>query len=42
MQKPMTSIYLAVELKQQLVEEAKSKGLSLNGYITMILMKREK
>lgn len=30
------------DLKNQLIEEAKQKGLSLNAYILMIIMNREK
>lgn len=42
MKKHLSSLYLSVELKQQLLKEAKEKGLSLNAYITMILMERNK
>ena len=38
----MIHIKIDNELKQQLVEEAKSKGLSLNAYIRMILIERDK
>lgn len=30
------------ELKKQLINEAKTKGLSLNAYIRMILIERKK
>jgi len=42
MKKKLSSVYLTDELKKQLIEEAKAKGLSLNAYITMILMERNK
>lgn len=42
MAKKLSSVYLAEELKRQLIAEAKAKGLSLNAYITMILMERGK
>lgn len=36
-------IHIAIdkELKEKLKEEAKAKGISLNGYIRMILLERE-
>ena len=42
MKKQLSSLYLTTELKEQLSKEAKEKGLSLNAYITMILMERNK
>jgi len=42
MKKQLSSLYLPVELKQELLKEAKEKGLSLNSYITMIIMERKK
>ena len=42
MRKKLSSLYLADELRQQLMKEAKEKGLSLNAYITMILTERKK
>ena len=42
MKKELTSLYISPELKQELSKEAKEKGLSLNSYITMILMERKK
>lgn len=42
MKKRLSSVYLSDELKKELIEEAKAKGLSLNAYITMILMERKR
>ena len=42
MKKQLSSLYLPVKLKQELLKEAKEKGLSLNSYITMIIMERKK
>lgn len=42
MKKELTSLYILPDLKEELVKEAKEKGLSLNSYITMILMGRGK
>ncbi len=42
MKKQLSSLYLPVDLKEQLIKEAKEKGLSLNSYITMIIMERKK
>lgn len=38
----MIHITISDELKKQLEEEAKAKGLSLTGYIRMILIERGK
>lgn len=38
----MIHIKIDEELKEQLEKEAKSKGLSLNAYIRMLLIEREK
>lgn len=38
----MIHIKIDDALKEELQEEAKNKGLSLNGYIRMILIEREK
>ena len=37
-------IHIAIdkEIKEELKEEAKAKGISLNGYIRMILLERKK
>lgn len=42
MKKRLSSVYLSDELKKELIKEAKAKGLSLNAYITMILMERKR
>ena len=36
------SIYISKDLQQELIEEAKEKGLSLNAYIRMLLIERKK
>ena len=38
----MIHIKINDELKRQLEKEAKEKGLSLNGYIRMLLIERKK
>lgn len=38
----MIHIKIDTEFKQQLIEEAKAIGLSLNAYIRMILIERKK
>jgi len=38
----MIHITIDEELKEQLIEEAKAKGLSLNSYIRMLLIERKK
>lgn len=38
----MIHITIDEELKRQLEEEAKAKGLSLNAYIRMLLIERKK
>lgn len=38
----MLHITIDEDLKKQLEEEAKSKGLSLNAYIRMLLIERKK
>lgn len=35
-------IYITDKLKEQLKEDAEKKGLSLNAYINMLLMERNK
>ena len=35
-------MYIADSLKEELKEEASKKGLSLNAYINMLLMERNK
>lgn len=42
MKKILTSLYILPQLKEELSKEAKEKGLSLNSYMTMILMERKK
>lgn len=42
MRKKMSSLYILEEFRQQLMKEAKEKGLSLNAYINMILAERKK
>lgn len=42
MEKKIFSLYLSDDLKNELIVEAKEKGLSLNAYITMLLMERKK
>lgn len=42
MKKEMFCLYINEELKKELKEEAKSKGLSLNSYIIMLLFERNK
>ena len=42
MDKKIFSLYLSDDLKNELAIEAKEKGLSLNAYITMLLMERKK
>lgn len=36
------SIYISKDLQQELIEEAEKKGLSLNAYIRMLLIERNK
>ena len=42
MDKKLFSLYITDQLKQELAEEAKQKGLSLNSYIIMLLLQRSK
>lgn len=42
MKKESFCLYIDKDLKIQLKEEAKQKGLSLNSYITMLLIERGK
>ncbi len=42
MEKKIFSLYISDDLKEALINEAKEKGLSLNAYITMLLMERKK
>lgn len=42
MKKNSFCLYINDELKKELIEEANKKGLSLNAYITMLLMERNK
>lgn len=42
MKKVFVNLGLEPELKKQLEEEAKQKGLSLNAYIRMLLIERGK
>lgn len=42
MEKERFCLYISDELKEKLKKESAEKGLSLNAYITMILMERKK
>lgn len=42
MKKECIHIIVDSDLKTELVKEAKSKGLTLNGYIRMLIIERKK
>lgn len=42
MKKDMVHIYLESELKKQLYDEAKKRGMSLNSYLNLIIYNRQK
>lgn len=42
MKKSLIHIQVDEDLKKELENEAEEKGISLNGYIRMILLEREK
>lgn len=42
MKKDCIHITLDSDMKKELINEAKSKGLTLNGYIRMIIIERKK